>query len=221
VEALTGLFGIGWLIVTLVWVLTFVGPSRRAIARGVLAPYHIPLRRARWVLGLSATAFFVAGVIVAPPEKQSAPSASATTAASPVALETQAPALETPAPALETPAPAASEAETPAAAETPAPASFTTEQFESARKIFCETENNVLGQTMAKVFTNRRHMNADAMNITAIGDAVEKAKVELRLSDTDAMQLMNQMMKEYPEVGRSTSAGEAIKACQEYGELSD
>jgi hypothetical protein len=32
---------------------------------------------------------------------------------------------------------------------------------------------------------------------------------------------IDQMMKEYPEIGHSSSAAEAIKACQAYGELND
>jgi hypothetical protein len=82
VEALVGsLLVLVWLILMVVWLVSFVGPARRAIARGILAPYHIPLRRFRWVLGLSAVAVFVAIGIVASesPEKQS-PSASVTPA---------------------------------------------------------------------------------------------------------------------------------------------
>lgn len=114
-EALIGLLLVfAWLLFTLVWVMTFIGPARRAIARGILAPYHIPLRRFRWVLGLSAVAAFVATGIVASesPEKQSSPSASATTVASPVALVTPAPAPAASESAPAEPTPASEAAET-------------------------------------------------------------------------------------------------------------
>jgi hypothetical protein len=79
-EALAGFLAFVWLILTLSWVLTFIGPARRAIARSILVPYHISLRRARWAVGLSAMMALVAFVIITPPEKQSSPSGSATTA---------------------------------------------------------------------------------------------------------------------------------------------
>jgi hypothetical protein len=233
-EALAGLFAFASLIVTLSWALTFFGPTRRAIARGILAPYHIPLRRARWVLGLSAVAAFITFGVIAPPENQSSPSGSASTASTEASPTT----LETPAPKVwgsERPAepPAISElqkeneqmeqAQAPTPAETTAPpeettANFTTEQFESARRIFCETERNVLGQEMANAITNRPTMNSDVMIINTIGQAAEKAHTELGLSETDAVQLMDQMMKKYPDIGHARSMAEGIKACQEYSE---
>ena len=100
-EALIGsLLVMVWLILMLLWVLTFIGRARRAIARGILAPYHIPLRRFRWGLGLSAVTVFVAIGIVASesPEKQPSASASATAAATPIALMTPAPAVPESAP---------------------------------------------------------------------------------------------------------------------------
>jgi hypothetical protein len=111
-EALIGLLLVfTWLIFTIVWVMTFIGPARRAIARGILAPYRIPLRRFRWGLGLSAVAAFVAVGIVASesPEEQSLPSTSATTAASPVAPMTPASAVSESASPEPTPAPEAAE----------------------------------------------------------------------------------------------------------------
>lgn len=65
-EALSGLTAFAWLIITLLWLLTFVPPARRLMARTVLAPLRIPLRRARWALAISATSLFVFTAVVMP-----------------------------------------------------------------------------------------------------------------------------------------------------------
>src|SRR5216684_3267481 len=51
-------------ILTILWILTFIAPIRRTMARAVLAPYNLSLRRARWMIALSGTAAFVVGVTV-------------------------------------------------------------------------------------------------------------------------------------------------------------
>jgi hypothetical protein len=58
-QVLAGLFVWIWLLLTVAWAATFWTPSRRAIARAVLAPRHIPLRRAQWSLAIAAIAAFV------------------------------------------------------------------------------------------------------------------------------------------------------------------
>src|ERR1700719_2344552 len=58
-ETLAELFALAWSILTVVWCLTFVRPTRRVMARAVLAPCHIPLRRARWSLAVLAITSFV------------------------------------------------------------------------------------------------------------------------------------------------------------------
>lgn len=65
-EALASLFFSGWFVLTLCWILTFFRPTRIAMARGLLAPNHIPLRHARWGLALTATFLFVMAIVVAP-----------------------------------------------------------------------------------------------------------------------------------------------------------
>jgi hypothetical protein len=67
--AIATFFDLSCVIVTLVWILTFVRRSRRAMARAVLAPLKIPLCRARWIIGLSAIALFVVTGIVTPPDQ--------------------------------------------------------------------------------------------------------------------------------------------------------
>jgi Domain of unknown function (DUF4352) len=79
-DALAGLLSLHWFILTICWIATFIGPTRRMIARRILAPRHLPLRRARWVVGIGALVCFVAFAIMAPPDDnqvQSVPSASA------------------------------------------------------------------------------------------------------------------------------------------------
>jgi hypothetical protein len=212
-QALTGLFGFAWFASTLILALTFVRTSRLAIARGILAPYHIPLRHARWTLGASSAIFFIAGLIIALPEKQSTPPVSSTIVASPAVAETPSLAMATPVPAAEIPKSAAEDSSQ--------LASFTGEQIESARHIFCRTEQNLLGQMMANAIGDRPQMDATTMPVTTIEKSAEKAKTELGLSETDAMLLIDRMLKEYPDIGASTSMAEVVKACQGYGELSD
>jgi len=89
-EAPAGLFSFVWLLVILGLVLTYVPPARRAIARGILAPNHLPMRHARWGLGIAAVALIVLIGMIAPAEKQSAPPGS-TSEGSRVAQETPAP----------------------------------------------------------------------------------------------------------------------------------
>jgi len=65
-----------WLALTLTWAGTFWAPSRRAIARAILAPRHISLRRARWSLAIAATATFVVIAAITPKDKDEHPAAS-------------------------------------------------------------------------------------------------------------------------------------------------
>jgi len=58
-----------WLILTLTWASTFWTPPRRVIARAILAPSHISLRRARWSLAVAATATFVVIAAITPKDK--------------------------------------------------------------------------------------------------------------------------------------------------------
>jgi len=46
--------------------LTFNGPARRSLARKILAPLHLPLHRARWVMGITAIIAFVSFVAFVP-----------------------------------------------------------------------------------------------------------------------------------------------------------
>ncbi len=80
-NVLAGVLTLAWLALTLLWLFTFIGPTRRTLARALLAPWRIPLRRARWGLTLSALTLFVLTGVVAPPTdlEKSAPSATATT----------------------------------------------------------------------------------------------------------------------------------------------
>jgi hypothetical protein len=71
-EALVGLLSLVWLLLLIGLILTFVRPARLAIARGILAPYHLPLRRVRWTLGLAAMALFITIGIIARAENHSA-----------------------------------------------------------------------------------------------------------------------------------------------------
>ncbi len=74
---------------------------------------------------------------------------------------------------------------------------------------------------MANAIGDRPQMDATTMPVTTIEKSAEKAKTELGLSETDAMLLIDRMLKEYPDIGASTSMAEVVKACQGYGELSD
>jgi hypothetical protein len=69
-QMLAGLFVWIWLLLTVVWAATFWTPSRRAIARAVLAPRHIPLRRAQWSLAIAATVAFLLVAATAPKDKE-------------------------------------------------------------------------------------------------------------------------------------------------------
>ena len=66
--------------------------------------------------------------------------------------------------------------------------------------------------------THRETMSPDAMMISTIAGAAEKAHKELGISEADAMQLMNGMMRQYPELGQAHSALEIVRACQDYGD---
>ena len=90
-EALAGLLSFVWLLLILGLIITFVPSVRLVIARRILAPYHLPLRRVRWTLGLVAVALFITIGIIAPAEKHSASSGWANPGASRAARETPAP----------------------------------------------------------------------------------------------------------------------------------
>jgi hypothetical protein len=76
-----------WLILTVAWASTFWGPSRRTIARVILAPRHIPLRRARWSLAIAASAIFLVIGVISPKDKDEHAAASPAGAPSAVAAE--------------------------------------------------------------------------------------------------------------------------------------
>lgn len=86
---LTGTFAAASLVLTLFWILTFVPATRRVMARAVLAPYRLSLRRARWILALSATTAFVTSVIVAPTKPDESLSEPLTSAKTAVVAATQ------------------------------------------------------------------------------------------------------------------------------------
>src|SRR5450759_238638 len=49
---------------TLLWLVSFIAPTRRLIARMILAPLHFPLRAARWMTAASAIGcFFVSAAL--------------------------------------------------------------------------------------------------------------------------------------------------------------
>ncbi len=68
-KALAEISAFAWFVVTLSCILTFVGPTRRVVARAILAPHHITLHRARWTLGLTALVLFLLAGIIAVPDK--------------------------------------------------------------------------------------------------------------------------------------------------------
>jgi hypothetical protein len=155
VETLAGLLAFAWLIITLSLVLTFIGPARRAIARGILAPCHIPLRRARWVLGVSAGALFIAVGITAPPEKQSAPSGSATVTAPEPVVSPSAPAEETRPEQVNDKKSDTTVPEATSPAQQPSPA-LTQEDVLNARFALCAAVNDEYSDVLA------RHKDKDA-----------------------------------------------------------
>ncbi len=81
------LFSWIWLILTVTWTATFWAPSRLVIARAVLAPRHISLRRARWSLAVAATAVFVVIGSIGPKDKDEHAAASPGGAPSKAAAE--------------------------------------------------------------------------------------------------------------------------------------
>ncbi len=79
-DAIAFVMFLTWVFATAVLLLTFVRPFRTAFARGFLAPRKLPLRRARWTLGLAATLAFALFMVIVvneappPPSPQSATS---------------------------------------------------------------------------------------------------------------------------------------------------
>ena len=69
---LAGLFALTWLLCSIGFGLTFHGPTRRAISRAVLAPWHVRLHRARWLLAAGALGSFVLLGVIANPRKPAA-----------------------------------------------------------------------------------------------------------------------------------------------------
>lgn len=65
-DALANLTAYVFLILVGLWLLTFIPPTRRLFARLILAPRHVPLRKARKVLVGSALAAFIFGFLITP-----------------------------------------------------------------------------------------------------------------------------------------------------------
>jgi len=86
-DAIAFVMFLAWVFAAAVWLLTFVRPFRTAFARGFLAPRKLPLRSARWRLGvaaMSAFALFMV-IIVNEPNSKDEHAAATTTPTPPVA----------------------------------------------------------------------------------------------------------------------------------------
>jgi hypothetical protein len=69
-DALAFVMFLAWIFATAVWLLTFVRPFRTAFARGFLAPRKLPLRSARWRLGVAAISAFTLFMVIVVNEPQ-------------------------------------------------------------------------------------------------------------------------------------------------------
>jgi len=84
IQGVASFFALTWLLCSIGLGLTFYAPTRRAISWAVLAPLHVPLHRARWLLAVGAVGSFVFVGVVSNPR---GPAATAVSSAARTAQE--------------------------------------------------------------------------------------------------------------------------------------